>query len=278
MSLRFDQAFPDGEQHELGGRVYAERVHEVGPMDRDGVGAPGTDAGDLLVRLPQSEQGQHFDRGVEPVDLRHREIHHDDVWRERPFQLDGFGAAARFARDDHVGLVFENAPEPLPHERMIVGQQHTDAPATHVSTAVRPVPTAWGTRTSTTSPPSAGWRNRNCPPISSARSRMLTSPRPRSAVRTPADGSPWPASSIARSSASPSHAMRTRALSEPEWRPILLRASWTMRYTWIAESGGMAAIGPDATSVVRIPVCRSNCSTERPSAFSSPKSSSTPGC
>ena len=42
---------PDGVDHELGGLVDAERTHDVGAVDRDGVRAEGELLGDLPVRI-----------------------------------------------------------------------------------------------------------------------------------------------------------------------------------------------------------------------------------
>ena len=91
---------------------------------------------------------------MQSVNLGHREVHHDDVREERARQLDRLSAAARFTGDDDVGLVFEDAPETLPHEGMIVGQEDANRFRGHVSTPSGVVVTmARGTRISTISPP-----------------------------------------------------------------------------------------------------------------------------
>ena len=51
-SRQIHQSVADGVDHEFGGLVDAQRVHDVGAMDGDGVGAEFERRGDFLVRLP----------------------------------------------------------------------------------------------------------------------------------------------------------------------------------------------------------------------------------
>ena len=98
---------------------------------------------------------------------------------------DGFGAAARLADDFDVLLVFQDAAESLPHQRVIVGEQSRE------STSLRPPRMRQRarhprTRSCTTVPPPCAGDTCSSPPINSARSRMLTIPMPRGA--SPAGG------------------------------------------------------------------------------------------
>ena len=127
---------------------------------------------------------QDLDGRVEAVDLRHRHVEHDHVGVELLVEGDGFGAAARLADDFDVLLVFEDAAESLPHERVIVGEQYANRHRQATSDAAGARHPR--TRSCTTVPPPCAGDTCSSPPINSARSRMLTIPMPRGA--SPAGG------------------------------------------------------------------------------------------
>ena len=59
---------------------------------------------------------------MQAVHLGHRHVHDDDVRVGLLDQRDGVEAVAGLAGDLQVGVVFENAPEPLADQRVIVDQ------------------------------------------------------------------------------------------------------------------------------------------------------------
>ncbi len=62
-------------------------------------------------------------RRLDPVEVRHADVHQDDVGLER---LDGFDrgeSVGGFADDFEVGLGVEDDPEAGPHEFLVVGDQ-----------------------------------------------------------------------------------------------------------------------------------------------------------
>ena len=63
---------------------------------------------------------------MQPVHLRHRHVHDDDVRVGLLDQRDGVQAVAGLAGDLKLGVVFENAPEPLADQRVVVDQDDAD--------------------------------------------------------------------------------------------------------------------------------------------------------
>ena len=70
-------------------------------------------------------------------------------------ELDRFGAAAGLADHLDVHFVLENAPEPLAHERMIVGQNHSNPRHVYATSGRLAVARHPGTRRCTMVPPPA---------------------------------------------------------------------------------------------------------------------------
>ena len=85
-------------------------------------------------------------------------------------QLDGFQAIGGLADHTDLGIVFQHAPEALPHQAMIVHQQYRDFIA-HMSSVK-------GTSSRTSVPPSPGRNTSKVPCSNSARSRMAVMPMP----------------------------------------------------------------------------------------------------
>ena len=111
----------------------------------------------------------------------HGRVHHDDVRLQLGGQRDRFVAVARFADDRDRRVVFEQAAEAAPHERVVVGEQDGDRVAScgSVAGAVTAAPSSRTQRAAL----AAGARHSSVPPSSSARSRMATSPSPRARRR-----------------------------------------------------------------------------------------------
>ena len=59
--------------------------------------------------------------GLDAIDLRHGDIHDDDVGFEGLGQADGVGAIAGLPDDFHVGLLVEDELEALANHRVIIG-------------------------------------------------------------------------------------------------------------------------------------------------------------
>ncbi len=68
----------------------------------------------LCQNLPRSFQAVHF---------RHGAVHHHHLRLKLLGQPNRFCAIAGFARHYDVRFVFQNAPEPAPHQAMVIHQQ-----------------------------------------------------------------------------------------------------------------------------------------------------------
>jgi hypothetical protein len=64
---------------------------------------------------------------LEPVDLRHLDIHKHDTGPKAPRPVDRFTAVRSLAADHDPRLSFEDRAKSSPHERLIVGDQDGDA-------------------------------------------------------------------------------------------------------------------------------------------------------
>jgi hypothetical protein len=69
---------------------------------------------------------QQLDRRMQPVHLRHGHVHHDNVRVQLLGKGNGVHAIAGLADDNDLPIVFEDPPESLPHERVIVNENHAD--------------------------------------------------------------------------------------------------------------------------------------------------------
>src|SRR5580698_10683505 len=64
--------------------------------------------------------------GVEAAGTGKRAVHYYDLGLEALREIDGFIAAAGFADDVEVALIFEHAAETFPHEAVIVNEKNCD--------------------------------------------------------------------------------------------------------------------------------------------------------
>src|SRR5580698_3512307 len=64
--------------------------------------------------------------GVEAAGTGKRAVHYYDLGLEALREIDGFIAAAGFADDVEVALIFEHAPEAFPHQTVIVNEKDSD--------------------------------------------------------------------------------------------------------------------------------------------------------
>ncbi len=133
---------------------------------------------DVLVDLERRED-QHPHRGVglvgddpagglDPVELRHADVHEHDVGPRAPHHRDRLGAVVGLAHHLDVVLGVEEDPESGSHERLVVGEGDAD----------QPVSALIGSRAHTRKPPEKRGPASRCPPTASARSRMPAMPCP----------------------------------------------------------------------------------------------------
>ena len=148
---------PDAPQHLVGVGVLEQIAQGAGvqrPDDPLGVG----------VRRQHEHVGQLLAHDLagrrDPVELRHLQVHQDDVGAEPPGQVDGLSAVGRLADHVDVRLAGEQLLQAGPEHRVVVHDQHADgvghrgSPATW--TAIRTiVPTPSVDSTRTRPPPSS---------------------------------------------------------------------------------------------------------------------------
>src|SRR6185437_1014608 len=122
----------------------------------------------------------------QPVQMRHPDVHQDDVGPFLSGQRDRLGAVAGLADDLEVRRGIDEYPEAAAHERLVVGHQDPD----HLVTC------AIGKQARTRKPPSGPGPALNSPPNTATRSRMPMIPCPESArgAGTSAGGAPAPES------------------------------------------------------------------------------------
>src|SRR3954453_15090201 len=183
------------------------------------------------------ERGEHHDAhagggrpdapgGLDPVELRHREVHQRDVGARRGDELDPLPAVAGGTRELHVAHAGEQLLEPRADNVMIVDYGHAD----HVagSLTVRRVPLCGALST------------RSSPPPSWTRSSSARRPKwPLTGRRRSSSGeSPWPSSST-RSWTWPSRrCSTTRAVSAAAWDATLRTPPWAARNSSAPVAGG----------------------------------------
>jgi hypothetical protein len=63
---------------------------------------------------------QNLPRRVEAVCLGQSAVHDYDLWPQLLRQADGLITIAGFAHHLHVRLIFQHAPEPPPHQAVII--------------------------------------------------------------------------------------------------------------------------------------------------------------
>src|SRR5687767_3045838 len=156
--------------------------------------------------------------------MRHADVEDDDVRLQLHRLLDRLGAVGGLAHDLDVVARLQDPHEPLPHDRVVVGEQHPDwrqgAPP---SASSRSGSSAW-----TTVPLPGDERIVNRPFMNSTRSFIARTPKLASsslADRRASGSKPEPASSMRTRSCDGSRESVTAAALAPEWRATFVKAS-----------------------------------------------------
>jgi len=93
--------------------------------------ARGQSVEDVLVELEGRQDDDPSDardlaRRLDPVDVRHADVHQDDVGALAADELDRLAAVGRFTHDLHVRLRLDDHPKACAHERLVVGERDLD--------------------------------------------------------------------------------------------------------------------------------------------------------
>ena len=154
--------------------------------------------------------------GLDAVDARHDEVDERDVGLQARDRLHRLLAVGGLPHDVDVVLQGEEAPQPLAHDRVVVGDEDADHRGTS-RTMVVPAP---GCDSMLSVPPSA-------------RARSSIEVRPSRRERSPgSSGSkPTPSSATATLRCPSSARSRTSTRLAPAWRRAFCSASWAMRRT-----------------------------------------------
>src|SRR6266498_1574945 len=160
--------------------------------------------------------------GLDPVQLRHADVHEYDVGPGGPGPIHGLGPVGGLPHHRDVVFRVEQHLKSGPHQNLIVGEQHFDRSSAGRRSGRRghsyAVPAgAKGSRALTSNPPHGRGPAVNSPPSSPQRSRIPTIPRPGSAelpLMVPAGGCGLAASSPG-ASRPPSSVTRTSRTSVP---------------------------------------------------------------
>src|SRR5581483_10035303 len=178
---------------------------------------------DVLVEVEggENEDARARSRCVEPagcvdaVELGHADVHDDDVGVELTGEAQRFASVGGFADDLDVALQFEDEPEALPYEGLVVGEQD----ARHRGGGVRGI-RAWRRK-----PPRVMGPASSSPPSRFTRSRMPIRPCP--PPPTPSVRRPSSCTSTWRQSSS--YRIRTQARAGPACLRTLVSPSCTIR-------------------------------------------------
>jgi hypothetical protein len=125
-----------GRQQRLAAGDDSDAVQElagIGVLDQEPAGAGVQGVDDVFVMVERGEY-QHVDvgevgcfgdaaGGLEPVDVRHADVHEHDVGLGLADQVDRGRAVGGLAHHDHAGLVVDEGAEPGAHERLVVGDE-----------------------------------------------------------------------------------------------------------------------------------------------------------
>lgn len=66
--------------------------------------------------------------GIQAVELRHADVHHGNVGILAAYQAHGLAAIGGFAGHDE-SCTFQQLPQSLPHEHVVVGEHQADSHA-----------------------------------------------------------------------------------------------------------------------------------------------------
>jgi hypothetical protein len=124
---------PDGGDQLLRRRILQEERAGARPQRLDDVlveveGGEDDDAGHVAVAL-----GDGTPRRLDAVELRHADVHQDDVGAGGLDQPQRLLAVARFADDRHVVLGLDDHSEPRAHEGLVVDDEDADHSAPPVT-------------------------------------------------------------------------------------------------------------------------------------------------
>src|SRR5262245_5114730 len=183
----------------------------------------------------------NLSRGLDPVQIAHRDVHDDDVGLQGPGQLYGFPPASRFS-DHRVSLVLlEQSSQSFPNHLVIVDQEYAD---THDVVSGRT-----GTRSVISVPCPSADSTRTRPPSDSMRTSTFCSPNPKVRV---AGTKPTPRSAMTTVASSPFLQISTREQSVPECFATLISSSRTALNREIRVASSSAGSSPVAsTSTLR---------------------------
>src|SRR6266487_3477859 len=180
-------------------------------------------------------QAQDIAERVDAAAVGKGEIEEDHVPRIRLHAGEGLADGRRLAEMAEAGLAAEQLDEALADDRVIVGHEHADYPGWCLG-HVR------GTRAVSRVPFPGSPISSMAPPRSSARSRMPRMPR-ESWLACAASESPLPLSVTLRVTMRPAWSRVTSTQLAPEWRAMLVRASWRMRKGPVETSSGRVRSG-----------------------------------
>src|SRR5215470_5685332 len=136
--------------------------------------------------------GHDLAGGLDPVQVRHPDVHQDHIGLGLPGQADRLHAVFGLADDLQARPGFQDHPEPAADQGLVIAQQHPDG---HDGPSGGSGKATW-----TAKPPPGRGPASQVPPCSAARSRMPISPRPRAGPGRPAGAAARPSSVTARTS------------------------------------------------------------------------------
>src|SRR6185437_8035649 len=184
---------------------------------------------------------------VDPVPPGHADVQQQYVHAGRQYARYGCGAVCGFTHYRDAAIHFQQCPDALADEHLVIGDQDPDH-------AAPPCP---GSRAVTAKPRPGSVTTRSSPPACATRSRMPRIPKPPSAPSLPR-----PSSRASMHSVAPSHLTQSHRLSAFECRAALVTISWAQRSSVWARPGSairkpcgmsrwMRGRGTAATSVCR---------------------------
>src|SRR5262249_45020263 len=216
---RGEQRLASADRADGAGQLLAGSV-----LEQEAAGSGFHSVVDVLVEV---EGGQHEDLGpaaalgelggcLDPVESGHADVHQDDVGGQGACLCQCLAAVARLAGDAQIWLGFQQHPQALPDQVLVVGDQDADHDGS---------PT--GSRAQTVNPPPGRGPARRSPPNTATRSRMPASPWP-----PPGGGGaelPRPSAVTSIVTALSAQPTVTSARAGPACLSTLVSASWTMR-------------------------------------------------
>src|SRR5690606_36265769 len=236
----------------------------------------------LLVRVHCQHQhfrvqmlGGNFCDSVQPIHIRHRQIHYDDVRREPGNLVDGLVPVSRFSDDFQIRFCVQQGAQAGAQYGMVICQ-HDPYLLHHTFISSTTVPTAASAVIRVPEPGlDAMW---NVPPMSSMRSAMPIRPRPCPSFRSTCAGSkPCPLSVMINRSTSRVCSSVTSTCVAPACLATFDSASCITRWKTMSYSCARRMGSSGATNVTSMPVFCVYCLTYPSSADTKPRSSSAAG-